>query len=269
MHRAYSCIICVRFINGEQKVQENLLLQAEKLHSLLVSAATDGYQEKDNQEFVQLRHSIVSENSLKQFCPRFLHSNRNLKQFRSFMQSRYLGYKERRGFLQEEFHPMLTFLEKGGLTPSDEPVTIALKKIDSGHIQAEWGKALNRRSSDPEGAITIARTLVESVCKHILDESNISYDKLHNLPALYKEAAGCLNLLPSQHNEDLFKQILGGCTSVIEGLGALRNRLGDAHGKGKFRIKPAPRHAELAVNLSGALASYLIATWENRNIKQP
>ncbi|WP_448090692.1 abortive infection family protein [Pseudomonas azerbaijanoccidentalis] len=29
----------------------------------------------------------------------------------------------------------------------------------------------------------------------------------------------------------MFKQFLGGCPAVIEGLGALRNRLSDAHGK--------------------------------------
>jgi hypothetical protein len=37
------------------------------------------------------------------------------------------------------------------------------------------------------------------------------------------------------------------------------------HGKGKVAVKPAPRHAELAVNLAGALAIYLLSTWEARN----
>jgi len=31
-------------------------------------------------------------------------------------------------------------------------------------------------------------------------------------------------------------------------------RLGDSHGKGRSPVKPAPRHAELAVNLAGAMA---------------
>ena len=37
------------------------------------------------------------------------------------------------------------------------------------------------------------------------------------------------------------------------------------HGKSKVGVKPAPRHAELAVNLAGALAVYLLATWEARS----
>lgn len=57
-----------------------------------------------------------------------------------------------------------------------------------------------------------------------------------------------LNLTKAQHDEIVYKLIFGGCTAVVEGLGALRNRLSDAHEKGKGGVKAAPRHAELAVN---------------------
>lgn len=115
---------------------------------------------------------------------------------------------------------------------------------------------MERRETDPEGAITLARTLLETVCKHILDERGVTYANDCDLPALYKLVAKSLNLAPSQHSETIFKQILGGCTAVVEGLGALRNRLSDA----QRPVKPAPRHAELAVNLAGAVAMFLIAT---------
>ncbi|WP_042491478.1 abortive infection family protein, partial [Sphingomonas parapaucimobilis] len=58
--------------------------------------------------------------------------------------------------------------------------------------------------------------------------------------------------------------ILGNCQSVVESLGALRNKLGDAHGGGPKRARPAARHAELAVNLAGSMATFLVATWETR-----
>jgi hypothetical protein len=72
-------------------------------------------------------------------------------------------------------------------------------------------------------------------------------------------------LSPAQHSEEIFKQILGGCHSVINGMAGLRNRFSDAHGKGKGGVKTAPRHAELAVNLAGSMATFLIATWEARS----
>ncbi|WP_420196198.1 abortive infection family protein [Idiomarina xiamenensis] len=72
-----------------------------------------------------------------------------------------------------------------------------------------------------------------------------------------------LNLSPDQHNEQIFKQILGGCSGIVNGLGTLRNKLGDAHGKGKLPVKPQARHAELAVNLAGSMTLFLISTHAN------
>ena len=119
---------------------------------------------------------------------------------------------------------------------------------------------MDRKDSDSEGAITASRTLIESVCKAILDEQGIKYDDGDDLPSLYKQTSQSLNLSPSQHTEQIFKQILTGCISTITGLGALRNKVSDAHGKGKVYSKPSPRHAESMVNLSGALSSFLIQT---------
>jgi hypothetical protein len=112
------------------------------------------------------------------------------------------------------------------------------------------------------GLVTGSRTLIECVCKHILDESGVTYEERDDLPKLYGLTSGQLNLSPSQHTEKVFRQILGGCHSVVEGLGSLRNKLSDAHGKGKKAIKPSARHAELAVNLAGSMATFLVSTWQ-------
>jgi hypothetical protein len=106
---------------------------------------------------------------------------------------------------------------------------------------------------------------LESVCKYILDEAGVSYNDTPDINKLYKLTAEKLNIAPSQHTKPVFKQILGGCSSVVEGLGALRNRHGDSHGKSKGSVKPAPRHAMLAVSLAGALALFLLDTWKARN----
>jgi hypothetical protein len=241
----------------------DLLDQSEALQNLLISQATGG--SEDDAEYVRLRQMMLSNSALESLVPRFLRTCRNLSQFWQFIKFKYGTYAERRDYIWGEFNPMLEALERGGLAPSDKIVSQTLEKFDAAHVQAAWSKALDRRSSDPEGAITSSRTLIESVCKHILDGSDVSYDDGADLPKLYKLTAETLNLAPSQHTEQVFKQILGGCTAIVEGLGSLRNRLSDAHGKGKIGKKPASRHAELAVNLSGALATYLLATWEARN----
>ena len=137
-----------------------------------------------------------------------------------------------------------------------------MQSVGLDYVQEVWRKALERRSNDAEGALTAARTLLESVCKHILDSSGELYDEGAELPKLYALTAKQLNLSPSQHTEQLFRQILGSCQSVVEGLGALRNRHSDAHGKGIAGTRPSAWHAELAVNLSGTMAMFLLQTWD-------
>jgi hypothetical protein len=54
------------------------------------------------------------------------------------------------------------------------------------------------------------------------------------------------------------------CQSVVNYLGAIRNKIGDAHGQGKLAIKPKSRHAEFALNLADSMASFLLSTWDER-----
>ena len=79
-------------------------------------------------------------------------------------------------------------------TPADLSVSTALEKFDIDTVRQLWLKAMERRETDPQGAITLARTLLEAVCKHILDEHGIEYDATGDLPALYKTVAKALNI---------------------------------------------------------------------------
>ncbi len=147
-------------------------------------------------------------------------------------------------------------------SPSHASISDTLKRLDAQVVHTRWELALQRRSSDPAGAITLARTLLEDVCKWVLSESAVSYSDRDDLPQLYRKVAATLNLAPDIHTEEIFKRILGSCQSVVESLASLRNKLGDAHSSGPLKARPAARHAELAVNLSGAMATFLVATWE-------
>jgi hypothetical protein len=46
-----------------------------------------------------------------------------------------------------------------------------LQKFDADGVHSVWEKALARRHTDPDGALMTARTLLETVCKRILDEA--------------------------------------------------------------------------------------------------
>jgi hypothetical protein len=146
----------------------------------------------------------------------------------------------------DELRTLFERVEGERSTPADSPISAALERFDSQSVHQIWQRALERRETDPDGAITLARTLLESVCKHILDDAGEGYPADADLPRLYHLASTSLNLAPSQHSERVIKQILGGCVAVVEGLGALRNSLSDAHGQGRQAVRPDARRAELA-----------------------
>jgi hypothetical protein len=246
----------------EIRNKQQQLEDVESLKNILVARATG--QAGDEAAYRQLRQQLTFDSTVKDRLPRFVRTCRNLDEFWPLIKEKHSTYAERRRFLAEQFDDLLTFLEQQTTAPGDTLISNSLTKVDAPHVAAAWQKALDRRSSDPSGAITSARTLLETVCKHILDEKKVAYADSDDLPRLYRLTADLLMLSPSKHTEQVFRQILGGCQAVVEGLGAIRNRHSDAHGVGRSGVRPAARHAELAVNLAGTMATFLLATWESR-----
>jgi len=151
--------------------------------------------------------------------------------------------------------------------PSDQDTEFILQKINSERIKSAWSKALKRRSTDPDGAITAAKTLIEAVCKQILTDLGVAYSKDLDINQLYFLVSKQLNLSPEQYLDKNIKRILGNCQAVIDGISFLRNKLGDAHAIDPESFIPGEDEAELAVNLSGAVATFLIKVWDKQKRK--
>lgn len=252
---------------------ESLLEKVERLQDILVdritacAASDDGVDELGQAAaYRHLRLELVSDPWLLERLPSFVRDCRRFEQFDHWIwtKGRHMSADDARAYIWDAFRPLLAELEWPAATPIDDAIDSILERFDSEHVQIIWRKMLNRRESDLEGAITLARTLLEAVCKRILDERGVQYGSKDDLPRLYRRTAEELRLAPNQYPEEVFRQILGGCKSVVEGLGALRNGMGDAHGYGTRRVRPARRHAELAVNLAGTVAMFLVDTWTAR-----
>lgn len=241
--------------------------KVRQLEGILIDRATGG--NPSSEEYSKLRLELLRDSTTKDLLPQFVEINNELDKFWSFIKLRFKHYEERRNFIWNEFGPLIGYLEQNIIAahPADDDISAILFNFDTEHVHIAWQKALERRHEDPEAAITMARTLIESVCRHILDEAGIDHSDRDDLRKLYRKTAEQLNMAPEQHQEEVFTRILGNCQEVIKGLGTLRNKLSDAHGRGKKAIKPSPRHAALAVNLAGSMAAFLVATWEERSLK--
>lgn len=241
--------------------------QVESFQNLLISHATGG--NINEIEYKILREILINNSFIKDRLPEWIRTHRDADQFWHFIKHKFSTYAERRDYLWAEFSPLLSYLEDLKTNKNNLFIahSINFKEIDNNAIQNIWEKSLKRANTDPEGAITSARTLIESVCKYILVERKITYKSSSiELSELYRLTAKELNLAPEQHNEKIFKQILGGCSGIINGLGTLRNKLGDAHGVSGKPVRPSPRHAILAVNLAGSMSFFLLETHQANTI---
>lgn len=237
------------------------------LEGVVLARATGG--PPDDYAYGILRRALFEDAVLNPLLPPFIRTCRDLSAFWSFIKTRFERYEERRQFIREAFTPLMDHLEGRDRAPGDTIVSDALATFDAEGVHAVWSKALVRRTSDPEGAITVARTLLEAVCKHILDGLGVPYADRDDLPKLYGAVAKALRLAPDQHREEPIRAILGGAMNLVNGLGTLRNRFSDAHGDGAPKntglpVRPSPRHASLAVNSAGAIATFLVETYLER-----
>ena len=233
--------------------------KVEQLQHLLVSYSTGGG--GDDREYRAVRAELL-ESSIATRLPRFVRTCRDLEQFWGHIKAKFAHYQERRKYLWDEFGPALEHLEERARSSANGAVEKILRDFEPVYVSEIWKRALDRLGDDPEGAITLARSLLETVCKCILDDQGIECSRSATLPQLYSETSRVLNLAPSQHSEKIFRQILGGCEAVVGGLAGLRNRLSDSHGQGRKRVRPEARHARLAVNLAGSTATFLVETWQ-------
>lgn len=144
------------------------------------------------------------------------------------------------------------------------PFREMLANLGTAHITQEVDRILASLDDDPEDAITASRALVEATCKTVLEELGEPFSEKADLPALYKQTALKLGIDPTQHEAGIYKQILQGLVSTIQGLAEVRNVLGDAHGKGRAAVRARPRHARVAAGAAWTVCTFLAETLAER-----
>lgn len=138
-----------------------------------------------------------------------------------------------------------------------------LETLASEDVDREVERIFAAIENDPADAITASRALLETVCKLVLEELGESFSEADDLPSLYKKTSVALKLDPTQH-EAVYRQTLQGLVSAVQGLAEVRNRLGDAHGKGRAAARAQPRHARMAAGAAMTVASFLVDTMGER-----
>lgn len=245
-----------------ERTENTLFEDVLRLRQILITRATGGG--VDDNEFQRLRARVLSDLRTQGLTPSWLKSCFTIADFWTFIKSEFGSYAARTEFIRKNFSALLEKTENVTSNVTFSTVEESLLQVDDDKIVVYWTKAVSRLSNDPDGAITSAKSLLEAIAKLLLEKLNVPFEDDEKLPKLYGKLSKEMKLAPDQHAEQPIKQILQGCVSVVEGLSAVRNKLGDAHANPHKPMKPAKRHAEFAVHCAGAVALFLSRTWQER-----
>jgi hypothetical protein len=144
-----------------------------------------------------------------------------------------------------------------------------------GHIERQID-AIERAVVDEPGlAFDLAKTLVESTCRTVLDDRSVAYALTDELPKLFRTATQHLALLPATASDAAevrksLQQTLSGLSTAIQGICELRNQCGFAsHGAGKPRPAMEGIQALLAAESADAIIGFLYRVHRQDRTPEP
>jgi hypothetical protein len=118
---------------------------------------------------------------------------------------------------------------------------------------------------DPTLAIGTAKELMETCCKTILKQRDVTYSRGADLGTLTKALVTELELVPEGVHEakrgaESIKQILRNLTAMTNHLAELRGLYGTGHGQDGQHRGLQPRHARLAVGAAATFVDFVTET---------
>lgn len=114
-----------------------------------------------------------------------------------------------------------------------------------------------------DSVITKCRTLLEEVLIFILEDSKLEITAKGNINKLHAEVKKLLNLNQNNEYDKRINSLLSGVEKIIQAIVEMRNTNSDAHGVGSKRVKVGKREAELIVNSTMTISTYLLQIYED------
>jgi len=170
---------------------------------------------------------------------------------------------------RELLNQLLARILEGKAIPARAGLAKQADILNFDTVQRDIDRALEAAERDPESAVTSASSTLESVCRSILVELGQPLPAKKDIRTLFRAVAQHLQLGADRSDLDRaiaedVKTILGGLATITQGIGALRTKFGDAHGRERGYARIDGRIADLAINASSTISLFLLETWQKR-----
>jgi hypothetical protein len=137
--------------------------------------------------------------------------------------------------------------------------------LNTAYVNSKINTMTDAIHKDTDLAIGTAKELLETTCKSILLQKSVTINSDWTLSQLLKETTNSLDFAPKEASnpekaEKAIKQILGGISSIVQGVGELRNGYGTGHGKDADFKGLEIKYAKLLVGVVSEIAILYLAT---------
>ena len=137
--------------------------------------------------------------------------------------------------------------------------------LNTAYVNSKINTMTDAIHKDTDLAIGTAKELLETTCKSILRQKNVTINSDWTLPQLLKATTNSLDFTPKEASdpekaEKAIKQILSGIASIVQGVGELRNGYGTGHGKDSDFKGLEIKYAKLLVGVVSEIAILYLAT---------
>ncbi len=135
-----------------------------------------------------------------------------------------------------------------------------IKTIDREYIKSISSRAMRDiEQNDFDSAITKSRTLLEETFCYVIEKKNEVPSDSGDIGKLYKQVKTLYNMHNDANTDRRINTLLSGLNSIVSAIAEMRNKDSDAHGVGAKRITIYEHHARLFVNVSVAMADFILS----------
>ena len=130
-------------------------------------------------------------------------------------------------------------------------------ELSSEHLVVQINRMETSAIDDPALAIGTAKEFVETICKGILAERNVTLSGSEDIPKLVWMTRNALGLAVEKSTEETLRRTLSALATLTQGIAELRGQLGSGHGPHPNAPKATSEIAWLAVRSAIALGVFL------------
>ena len=157
-----------------------------------------------------------------------------------------------------------------GLANSTQRIKAVAASLDSGNLYEDLRRLERIGDTEPGEAIALAKEIVESCCKLILDDRAVKYDEKADIPALLKLLRNEIQIMPEGIEESAraskeIREVLTSLGKIAHALGPIRNAYGKGHGRGRNFKGLEARHSRLAIGAASTFVDFVL----DRHLSHP